>query len=486
MDVRPDDATIEQRVLGLFLVRPHLVKTFFCEGRPDDFADAYHAELAGLVLDFDREGRAVTPITLSGWAKHLPGYQETGGLAYLSSLAWAAPAMPSAASEQAAVMRELALQVVDARMRRDAAAAAAELQAGLTLGLGMRESMAAVIEVAQEAEARREHLAQAVRQISAAGAGLDGDASGVLGDPIPTGLDGLDRILGGLYPGNLIVAAGRPGMGKSSLGTNFARAAATANFGVDFFSLEMTGAELAARLAADLDYDRYDRADERPLWYSRLIQHRASGRERERAGQMLQLMSALDIVVHERSNQSITEIGLQAGAQAALSRGRKRLVIIDHLHIVRPSDRYKNRYGEVTEITHASKALAKRLGQPVLLLAQLSRGVERREEEARRPALGDLRDSGSIEEDADVVLLVHRPAYYVERKRPAAGRDDPGYLDWHAKFSAVEHVLDIDVAKNRNGPTDTVRLWVDIASSAIRDREPEGAGFAESPMRMEF
>lgn len=155
------------------------------------------------------------------------------------------------------------------------------------------------------------------------------------------------------------------------------------------------------------------------------------------------------------------------------------VVCIDYLQIVRPSDRYKGaKTQEITEISNALKALAKRIGWPVVVGCQLNRGVEGRE--VKRPRLGDLRESGAIEQDADLVLGLYRSGYYLEEKRPEHGEHDEGWPAWKTEWDTEKNNLEIGVLKNRNGMTGIARVHVEVAASAIRNR-PDDAQRVEYP-----
>ena len=233
----------------------------------------------------------------------------------------------------------------------------------------------------------------------------------------PYGIPTLDRMTLGMKPGELIIAAGRPGMGKTTFATAIATQTAMHGAGVYFVSLEMVAQELAERTLAALCFD--DPGD--VISYRRISEANSlSDVEFARLRKARDRLDGLPLDVEQEAGLMVSQIAARARrrkAQLESAGKRLRLVVVDHLGIVKPSKRYAGaRVHEVSELTAAFKALAKELGVAVMLLCQLSRGVEHRDD--KRPALSDLRDSGSIEQDADLVLGLYRPAYYLERKSP--------------------------------------------------------------------
>jgi replicative DNA helicase len=248
-----------------------------------------------------------------------------------------------------------------------------------------------------------------------------------------------------------------------------ARAAAEAGAVVEYFSLEMPRRQLAARLVADMAFDKTGHG-EYPLQYSRLLRRRATPHEILRAQDAADALVYLPLTIHDRDAMTFAEIAALARSRAAKTESIG-LVVVDHMHFVRPDDRYRgNQTQELGEIAKAAKRLARALGWPVLLLAQLNRQVEQRPEKERMPSLADLRQSGEIEEAADAVIFLHRPAYYVERRRPE--RHSPEWGAWKGEMEPVRHELRIDVAKHRNGETGSFTAFVEIGANAVRDGSP--------------
>jgi replicative DNA helicase len=282
----------------------------------------------------------------------------------------------------------------------------------------------------------------------------DGRLSG-----LATGLHDLDRMMGGLQHSDLVILAGRPGMGKTSLATNLAYNIArawrgdvrpdghidTVNGGiVGFFSLEMSAEQLATRIISEqteIPSYRIRRGEIEPSDFDRIA---AVARE----------MEAIPLYIDETGGLSIAQLAARA-RRLKRQRGLD-LLVIDYLQLLQGSSRRaaEGRVQEVTEITTGLKALAKELNVPILALSQLSRQVENRDD--KRPQLADLRESGSIEQDADVVLFVFREEYYLKNKEPRAGSDE--HFKWQTDMEAVHGKAELIIGKQRHGPTGTVQL----------------------------
>jgi replicative DNA helicase len=281
---------------------------------------------------------------------------------------------------------------------------------------------------------------------------------------LSTGLVDLDQRLGGLHPSDLLIVAGRPSMGKTALATNIgfhvARAYAfepqpdgsrkTVRGGVvGFYSLEMSKAQLAARILAEVSGVPSDRVRRGDIDQAEFARYRDAKAE----------IAAAPLYIDATG-------GISIGKLAARARRLKRrhgldLLIVDYLQLMTVdasrSGRRDNRVQEVTEITQGLKALAKELNVPVLALSQLSRQVEQRED--KRPQLSDLRESGSIEQDADAVMFVYREAYYLARTEPKGGT--PEHLAWEDQMAACRRLAEVIIGKQRHGPIGTVRLAFD-------------------------
>lgn len=287
---------------------------------------------------------------------------------------------------------------------------------------------------------------------------------------LTTGFVDIDRAMLGYRPGELVIMAGRPGMGKSTVGTSSAVKTSDPRGGhrcggAIYFALELGREAVGARCLADIGYMRHESPTHSDIRAGRLKRHHIGGlREAECR------LNELDLDIDDRSIATVGDIEAKCRAvQRRLERQGKRLgvVFVDYLKQVSSGDRYRgNRVYEIGEITAGLRGIAKRLGLCMVLLTQLNRGVENRED--KRPTLGDLRESGDLENDADVVLLLYRPAYYLARELQSAEPDDLERVKHELEMA--ENKLEVIVGKNRNGAGEqTIPLWCDIGRSAVRD-----------------
>jgi replicative DNA helicase len=292
---------------------------------------------------------------------------------------------------------------------------------------------------------------------------------------VATGFRKLDNLLGGLHPSDLIVLAGRPSMGKTALATNIAfHAAKTYHEVLDeagnrhpadgavvaFFSLEMSAEQLATRILAEESHIQSEKIRKGEIShddFTRLVQ---ASQELQRAPFYIDDTPALNIsALRTRARRLQRQHGLG-------------LIVVDYLQLVAAGGgREQNRVMEISEITRGLKTLAKELNVPVLALSQLSRAVEQRED--KRPQLSDLRESGAIEQDADVVMFIYREEYYLERGQPREGT--PEHDEWVAKMEQVHNLAEVIVAKQRHGPTNKVALGFEGAFTKFSDIEDDRA-----------
>ena len=270
---------------------------------------------------------------------------------------------------------------------------------------------------------------------------------GIVG--VPTGLDDLDERLGGLHKSDLVIIAGRPSMGKTALATNIAYYAAkkildqNKKSSIAFFSLEMSSEQLSTRILSEqsrIKSNDIRRGKVTEEEFNRLIETSRS-------------IHQLPLYIDETPAITISTLSNRA-------RRIKRLfgldlIVVDYIQLMATgSKRYEGRVQEISEITQGLKALAKSLNVPVLALSQLSRAVEQRDD--KKPQLADLRESGSIEQDADVVMFVFREEYYLERKEPKLGSIE--HAEWQSKMNEILGSADIIIGKQRHGPTGNVKV----------------------------
>ena len=283
---------------------------------------------------------------------------------------------------------------------------------------------------------------------------------GIVG--VPTGLKNLDDRLGGLHQSDLIIIAGRPSMGKTALATNIAFNAAKKlqdekkDSVIAFFSLEMSSEQLSTRILAE---------------QSRITSHnirrgKISDEEFEKFIETSKTISELPLYIDETPAISIAALSNRA-------RRIKRLyglemIVVDYIQLMRASINNKDgRVQEISEITQGLKAIAKELSVPVLALSQLSRAVEQRDQ--KKPMLADLRESGSIEQDADVVMFVYRESYYLEKQEPRPATVE--HAEWQAKMNEVSNLAEIIIGKQRHGPTGNIMLEFEAMFTKFKDTQ---------------
>ena len=280
---------------------------------------------------------------------------------------------------------------------------------------------------------------------------------GIVG--VPSGLTDLDDRLGGMHKSDLLIIAGRPSMGKTALATNIAFNAAKKiqNDGrkssIAFFSLEMSSEQLSTRILAE--QSRIKSNDIR--------RGRISEEQFDKFIETSKDISELPLYIDETPAISIAALSNRA-------RRIKRLygldmVVVDYIQLMKAANFKEGRVQEISEITQGLKALAKELSVPVLALSQLSRAVEQRDD--KKPQLSDLRESGSIEQDADVVMFVYREAYYLERKEPRPATVE--HAEWQAKMSEVSNLAEIMISKQRHGPTGNIMLEFEAMFTKFKD-----------------
>ncbi|HEV2366245.1 MAG TPA: replicative DNA helicase [Caulobacteraceae bacterium] len=470
----PANLEAEQALLGILLYDNGAFENVPDGLQPEHFFEPFHGRLFGSIAGHVRRGQLAEPILVAQHFQADPAFADMGGLRYLADLVDRAP--PAArTADYARVIRDLAI-------RRDLIRIGGEISEAARIGdpeLSARDQIEAaeqrLYDLAENGVAAQgmvgfaDALAGAVEMAEEAYR-RDGGINGVA-----TGLVDLDKKLGGLHRSDLVILAGRTSMGKSALAANIAFNAArnyayelnpegarkTVSGGVvAFFALEMSAEQLAMRLLAEvteIPSDKIRKGEISPAEFGRI-----SDAARQ--------ISEAPLYIDDTG-------GLSIGKLAARARRLKRtvgldLIVVDYLQLVTTgvSGRVENRVQEVSQISQSLKALAKELNVPVLAAAQLSRRVEDRED--KKPQLSDLRESGSIEQDADVVMFIYREAYYLERSPPKEGTQE--HLTWQEKIDPVRNLAEVIIAKQRHGPVGTVTLHFDSDLTRFSNRAPEG------------
>jgi replicative DNA helicase len=457
--ISPHNIEAEQALLGAILVNNDAFDRVSDFLRPEHFSEELHRRIFDVASQLIRAGKLASPITL----KTFLGEQDLGGLTvpqYLARLAAEATTIINA-EDYGRTIHDLALRRDLILIGEDIVNGAYDAPADASPREQIEEAERKLYSIAETGrydggfQRFSDALTTAV-DMAAKAFERDGRLSG-----IATGLTDLDRYMGGLQSSDLVIIAGRPGMGKTALATNIAFNIArtyefrtqpdghttTTNGGiVGFFSLEMSAEQLATRIMSEqagVPSYKIRRGDITEPEF-----HRVAEAARE--------MQSVPLYIDQTGGLSIAQLTARA-RRLKRQRGLD-LLIIDYLQLLGGSrTRNDSRVQEITEITTGLKALAKELNVPVLALSQLSRQVESRDD--KRPQLSDLRESGSIEQDADVVIFVFREEYYLRNRQPREGTEE--FLKWQTSMEAVHGKAEIIIGKQRHGPTGTVDLAFD-------------------------
>jgi replicative DNA helicase len=451
----PSNIEAEQALLGAILFDNAAYERVGNALKASHFYEPFHQRLFTAIEEYVRKGQLAEPIVLMERFRRDPGFEELGGLRYLADLVDRAP--PAAhAADYARVIHDLSLRRELIRLGGEMATqAVADPESTARDQIEAAEHQLFALAETGSSSSGFVPFADALRgavEMAAEAYSRDGGLAG-----LSTGLIDLDKMLGGLHPSDLIILAARPSMGKSSLAMNIAFDAArnyawepqadgsrkTVNGGVvAFFSLEMSAEQLAMRLLAEVSGVPSDRVRRGEIDASEFGQVRDAALEIQEA----------PLFIDDTG-------GIPMAQLAARARRLKRttgldLLVIDYLQLITTGGKSDNRVQEVSEITQSLKALAKELSVPVIALSQLSRQVENRED--KKPQLSDLRESGSIEQDADVVMFIYREAYYKSRTEPREGT--PEHLAWQEEMDQIRHIAEVIIGKQRHGPIGTLKL----------------------------
>jgi len=466
----PHNTEIEQALLASILVNNKAYERVSDFLRAEHFAEGVHGRLYEAIGKLIERGQIADPLTLKALFDQDMALQEIGGAQYLIRLVESAVNIINAA-DYGRTIYDLHLRRQLITLGEDVVneAFAHELERDARVQIEAAEKRLFDLATTGQFEGGFRQfdvaLADAILLAEAAFK-RSGRTTGVA-----TGFTELDKLLGGLHPSDLVVLAGRPSMGKTALATNVAFHAARnyrpvqmpdgtikAEDGavVGFFSLEMSSEQLATRILSEesgVPSDKIRRGEVSHTDFDKFVQ---ASQQLANVPLFIDDTPALTIAaLHTRARRLQRQRGLQ-------------LIIVDYLQLLRGSGEgtsAENRVQEISEITRGLKALAKELNVPVLALSQLSRAVENRED--KRPQLSDLRESGSIEQDADVVMFVYREEYYLSRGEPTRRTDENDekfnnrYQAWQERLEQVHATADIMIAKQRHGPIGKVTLRFD-------------------------
>ncbi|MFL6729340.1 MAG: replicative DNA helicase [Sphingomicrobium sp.] len=480
----PQNVEAEAALLGALMIDNRLVEDVQLKLRPDHFFEPLHGRIYEAILRMTDANRVANPVTLKPMFDGDEAMKEVGGPAYLAQLTGSGAAIIGA-RDFAAQIYDLALLRALVGVGRDLVEGALDTSEEVAPLAQIEKAETELYKVAEEggAEGKAKSFGDASKlalEMAERALNSGGHLSG-----LTTGLDSLNTKMGGLHKSDLTIVAGRPGMGKSALGTNMAVAAAqrflrdaedgiepekSAGAPVVLFSLEMSADQLATRILAEQSGITSEN-----LRTGRITQHEF--RDLARAAAELQ---SLPLYIDD--TPGLTIAALRTRARRLKRQKGIGMIVVDYLQLLQGTGRGNdNRVQEISEISRGLKQLAKELDVPVIGLSQLSRQVEQRED--KRPQLSDLRESGSIEQDADIVLFIYREDYYVkgvevEMPTPEEAASNPErrqkYEDWDSKYQAVKGKAEIIVAKQRHGSTGIVRVRFDGRTTKFSDPVDEG------------
>lgn len=447
----PHFEDVEQALLGAILTNNRSFEKVADILRPEHFYDPAHGRIFDAIAKAIDVGRTASPVTLRAMFDADEGLKQDGGGTYLVELASNVITIINA-REYARIIRDAYLrrQMIEVGLDMVADAVEEDIQRpaekrieaaeGKLYELGERKGGGGGTVTLFDALSRADEVIDKAQKA----------VDGITG--VPSGLIDLDKRLGGFQPAELYVIAGRPSMGKTAISLTIALNAARAGHAVMFFSLEMSAAQLAMRVYAQMTGISMQQQR------GRLEPHQFSALARARS----ELMNT-PLFIEDGSALTLPQ--MRTAARKRKRRGGLSMIVIDYLGLAKPTDARLQKVHQIEEITTGLKALSKELDMPVVLLAQLSRGVEQRED--KRPMLSDLRDSGAIEQDADAVMFVFREEYYLERDQPQPGHDHAKWaasMDaWSNRMSACKGVAEVITAKFRQGEVGTDRMRFDGA-----------------------
>ena len=457
IDLAPHNIEAEQALLGALLINNDVYDRVANILNETHFFDPVHGKIFEVAASRIKNNSLASPVTLKAFLEDDPGLAELGGNAYLVRLAGASVSV-FASKDYAELIRELATRrsLIDIGNEISGKAGTIDIENDPKEQIiNAEQKLYELAETGQKGSGFKSFLKAIKEAVDVANSAYQREG-GMVGPS--TGFNDLDKKLGGLHQSDLLILAGRPSMGKTALATNIAFNIAkkyskgTLQDGsegaidggvVGFYSLEMSAEQLAARILSEVSEvpsDQIRRGDMTEKEFRRFVEAAKS-------------LEACPLFIDDTPALPITQL-------AARARRLKRtngldVLIVDYLQLVRPASSKDSRVNEVSEITQGLKAIAKELDIPVIALSQLSRQVENRDD--KRPQLSDLRESGSIEQDADVVMFVYRGEYYKEREKPN-DHEIEKMAAWQAEMEELHGKAEIIIGKQRHGPIGTIDL----------------------------
>ena len=458
----PCNIEAEQAVIGSILVSNDIFDEITPIIDAQKFFDPIHVKIFETIENLINKGLLANPITLKNHFDNNEGLKELGGQEYLIKITKFSTSVKQAIDyanivQEMHVRRELIK--ISEFVSHEASNDVESPSSGEEIIISAEKSLFDLAERGHFNQSFMKFESALKQTIEMARSAYQND-EGIVG--VPTGLTDLDSRLGGMHKQDLIIIAGRPSMGKTALATNIAFHAAKniekkrSKSTVAFFSLEMSSEQLSTRILSE----------QARIRSNDIRRGKVSEKEFEQFIETSKNIFELPLYIDETPAITIAAISNR-------SRRIKRLfglelIVVDYIQLMKSSGKKEyNRVQEISEITQGLKALAKELNVPVLALSQLSRQVEQRDN--KKPQLSDLRESGSIEQDADVVMFVYREAYYLENKEPTLGSIE--HAEWQQKMNEISSLADIMIGKQRHGPTGNIKVEFEAMYTKFKDLE---------------
>ena len=455
----PSNLEAEQSLIGSVLVNNDIIDEISNIVNAGKFFDPIHRKIYEVMENLNNKGMIANPITLKNYFENDSGLTEVGGVDYLVKLTRFSSSIKQAI-DYAKIIHEMYVKRELIFISDGIEDQAKDDQAEKTGENIIEDAEKSLFDLAERGNFSQTFMKfnQAVDQtIEMATLAMKSD-HGIIG--VPTGLTDLDQKLGGLHKSDLIIIAGRPSMGKTALATNIAYYAAKSmqenneKGSVAFFSLEMSSEQLSTRILSE---------------QARISSHeiRTGKATEETLNRYIETSRNIyDLPLYIDETPAIAISTLSNRARRIKRLFGLKLIVVDYIQLMRTnSKRMDGRVQEISEITQGLKALAKELNVPVVALSQLSRAVEQRDD--KKPQLSDLRESGSIEQDADVVVFVYREQYYLEKKEPKQGSIE--HAEWQSKMSDIHGHAELIVGKHRHGSTGVVHVEFEGMFTKFKD-----------------
>ena len=461
----PSNIQAEAALLGALMVSNDILDVINQNLKEEHFYEGLHGRIFAAIKKCVSDGISASPITLRPLFQNDETIKELGGVGYLIKMTADGAGLIGA--------KDLAQQIYDLSILRDIALI------GIHLNKAANDTSESIcprerLEEAQDIlfsldydgdEKETFHISGAVSDVIK---DLEQEAKGEGEPPIkPNDIEDWNNCIDGMAAGDLTILAGRPGMFKTGMALNICLASAKDGYPTDFFSLEMTKRQLVVRSLCHLSFDGIGHSPKS----NNVKNWNLTNKERSAISRAGEMLSKSDLTIHTDHHLTIPKLAakIRKSKRNWDNKGKKlRLVVIDYLQLMTSENRHQNKTQEISEISRGLKSLAKKMDVHIIALSQLSRAVEQRED--KRPILSDLRDSGSIEQDADNVVFLYREHYYIAQEEPK-GKDASGnkWEDWKADYTGTKNEMDLIARKTRSTEPSSKKCKVYLEYQAVRD-----------------